>query len=148
MMKLYFPAVVSAVVIGATTLQAQSTASPSSVKDLEPGEVALIGCLQREADYRAVNNQGPGGALGTKIGTGNEYVLVKASPVGASATGSSSAIAARDFSLTGRLEKDLAREVGRMVEVVGTIKEDEGLPRLTVSLSHAVGDFCPSGSRP
>ena len=72
-------------------------------------------------------------------------MLVQAKPVAATAGGASTPVAGRDFGLTGSLEKELSRDVGRMVEVVGTVKEDsERLPQLTASLSHAVGDFCPT----
>jgi hypothetical protein len=136
--------------LGLSAASAQQAAGSRQVPlSAKPGEVAMVGCLQREADYRAAAGRSAGGVLGTGIGTGNEYVLAKARPIAASATEPSKAVAARDFSLTGSLEKDLAREVGRLVQVVGTLKEEEGkLPLLTVSLSHAVGDFCPSSQEP
>lgn len=112
-------------------------------------EVAMIGCLQREADYRAVQGDTKGGVLGTGVGVANEYVLVDATPVAATGDArqaSNAGVDPRTFSLTGRLEGDLGSAVGRMVEVVG-VAEDGGdsndLPQFTVTLSHAVRDFCP-----
>ncbi len=115
---------------------------------LTTGQVSMIGCLMREADFRALKNSGAGGVLGTGIGNSNEYVLVQARPVAATAGGTITPVAGRDFGLTGSLEKEMSRDVGRMIEVVGTIKEDsERLPQLTASLAHAVGDFCPASVR-
>ena len=117
----------------------------SGQHNLKPGEVAMIGCLQRESDYRAQHNKGAGGPLKAGLGAGDEYVLAQAKPAPASGTGATQSATARDFSLTGRLEKDLVTQIGRMVEVVGTVKEGKDeIPKLTVSLAHPVGDFCPA----
>jgi hypothetical protein len=132
-----------------STPSAQQSTSSQSPLTAKPGEVVVVGCLQREADYRATAGRSAGGVLGTGLGAGNEYVLTNATPMGASASEPAKPAAARDFSLTGKLEKDLVREVGRQVQVVGTVKEEEGkLPLLTVTLSHAVGDFCPASQKP
>lgn len=42
-------------------------------------QITLVGCIQREADFRQANQGGRGGALGTGIGAGNEFVLINAS---------------------------------------------------------------------
>lgn len=115
---------------------------------LKPNEIAVIGCLQREADYRAVHDKGRGGILGTGIGTKDEYVLVEATPV-QQAPSPSTAVKTptRAYLLNGKLEDSLVTDIGRTVQVVGVVEKatDEGeLPRLTISLAHAVGDFCPA----
>ena len=125
------------------------TSAVSSSPSAGEGDVALIGCLQREADYRAVHDAGKGGVLGTGLGVGNEYVLVDARPVPAAsdaAPASEGLTAARTYRLTGNLEDRLATAVGRLVEVVGKAGDDEskeGWQTFTVTLSHDVGDFCP-----
>ncbi|MGE0443892.1 MAG: hypothetical protein AB7P99_01590 [Vicinamibacterales bacterium] len=124
-------------------------------------EVTVIGCLQREADFRAVTNAGRGGVLGSGIGVNDEYVLTDARPAdtnrnsrmrpraaapseaGAVGTSGSSVV---HYSLTGKLEDNLLRDVGRLVEVVGTVEQpadSAALPRLTINVWHPVGDFCP-----
>jgi hypothetical protein len=42
-------------------------------------QVTLVGCIQREADYRKAHQGGRGGTLGTGFGAGNEFVLINAS---------------------------------------------------------------------
>lgn len=106
-------------------------------------EVTLIGCIELERDYRARKDAGRGGVLGTGVGVGNEFVLSSAKPP-QRRTGTAQA-APGDYELTGRLEKDFLRHVGRQVEVVGTIeKNDDGIDRINVSLWHPVGDYCPA----
>ena len=141
---------------------AQDAAAPAATAN----EVTVIGCLQREADFRAINNSGRGGVLGSGVGVNDEYVLADARPadtnrnsrmrpraaapsapgaVGTSGT-SGTSDSARHYSLTGTLEDNLLRDVGRLVEIVGTVEEStesERLPRLTISVWHPVGDFCP-----
>ena len=59
-----------------------------------------------------------------------------------------------DYRLTGKLEDDMIRQVGRKVEVVGKVKNDEtavpqtgkasDLPSLDVEVWHTFDDFCPA----
>jgi hypothetical protein len=105
-------------------------------------EVTVIGCVELERDYRARKQAGRGGVLGSGVGVGNEFVLSGARPpqAGSRSAGTSGAT---DYEITGRLEKDFLRHVGREVEVVGTVEtNDEGLQRINVSLWHPVGDYC------
>lgn len=143
----------------AAAQEAPATAAQAS--GAKANEVTVIGCLQREADFRAITSSGRGGVLGSGVGVNDEYVLSDARPADtnrnsrmrprASAPSESAAVGtsgnARHFSLTGKLEDNLLRDVGRLVEVVGTVEEatdSDRLPRLTISVWHPVGDFCPA----
>ena len=110
------------------------------------GEVTLVGCVELERDYRARKESGRGGVLGSGVGVGNEFVLTSAkSPAGrrGQAAGPSGA-AGTDFSITGKLEKDFLRYVGRQVEVIGVIENASApMPSINVTLWHPVGDYCP-----
>jgi hypothetical protein len=112
------------------------------------GEVALIGCIEMERDYRARKESGRGGALGSGVGVGNEFVLTMAKPVATGRRGQGGAAAnaaGRDYELTGKLEKELLRYVGRQVEVIGVIeKADDPMPAINITLWHPVGDYCPA----
>jgi hypothetical protein len=142
-----------------TTTEQQTTVSQTEHNHPAPkaGEVAMIGCLMREVDYRKLHNETGGGD--------KEYVLVAAAPAPATnaaasnqqASGPGSAPAAvgtsgaakMDFRVSGKLEPDMATGVGRMVEVVGAVDKDAkaGEPsKITASLWHPVGDFCPAGT--
>ena len=110
-------------------------------------EVTLIGCVELERDYRARKAAGRGGVLGSGVGVGNEFVLSNAKPAaqGRNRSAAGTGAAAGDYSLTGKLEKDFLRHVGRQVEVIGAIeKGDDNMDRLNVTLWHPVGDYCPA----
>lgn len=89
------------------------------------GAITMIGCLEREADYRTRMSSGKGGALGTGAGLGNEFVLVTGDGGCSSGTGEA-------FELTGGREKELEPYVGLQVEVTGELKPakigDDGRP--------------------
>jgi hypothetical protein len=121
-------------------------------------ELTLIGCVELEKDYRARMDAGKGGPLGSGVGTANEFILTFAKPAptpASKASGGAVATAgtAGDYSLTGKLEPELTRYVGRQIEVVGVVEtidahrsatEAKELPRLTINTWHPVGDFCPN----
>lgn len=112
-----------------------------------PGEVTVIGCLMREADYRAMKKDDARGGVLSGIGQGNEYVLANAAPVTTSRRPVGTAGQTTDYSLTGKLEDHMLRDVGRMVEVVGMATKAEkptDMSRLTINVWHPVGDFCPA----
>lgn len=92
-----------------------------------------------------------GGRADAPVGATGSDRSVAASKAGGSATGGLSG----DYSLTGKLEGELVRQVGRMVEVIGTVEDIEShdsaddardLPELTVETWHTRNDFCPPGS--
>ncbi len=136
---------------GDTPSQQGSTQAPSP----EPRTVAqgnaqsgspisLVGCIQREADYRKANDAGRGGAAATGLGLGNEYVLVNAMPA-AGATGSqgvadcSAATGGSAYELSGSKEGELAQFVGRRVELVGMLKNSDSAVGTSGSSGAAVG---------
>ncbi len=113
-------------------------------KPAAAGEVTMIGCVELERDYRARKQSGRGGVLGSGVGVGDEFVLTMAKPVGRRGQPAGTG-AGTDYNITGRLEKDFLRYVGRQVEVIGVIeKAGSPMPEINVSLWHPVGDFCPA----
>ena len=105
--------------------------TPSSAQangDSQSGTpITLVGCIQREADYRRATDSGRGGVAATGVGLGNEYVLVNASSAGTGSTAGASAdcsaaTGGEAYELTGRGERDLERYVGQRVELVGMLK--------------------------
>jgi hypothetical protein len=110
--------------------------------------VTVVGCIQSEADYRKVRNLGRGGAGGTGVGVGNEFVLVDtkitssgALPAAGAATAAPGA-AAQDYKLTGGNEGKASQFVGKRVEITGTLK-----PAATAASARA-GGSTPGGPAP
>jgi hypothetical protein len=164
--------------IGVETQSASQTAQRqgSAVGQAVPAvgtEVALVGCVEFEQDYRKRMSAGRGGVLGSGANAGDEFVLTNVRPADAAhaaaatsgatggrnaAAGSKPALGAGGgvYTLTGDQEKNLKRDVGRQVEVVGKIenagKRSTGaditdisdLPRIAISTWHTVADFCPA----
>ena len=125
--------VVGATLLSSTFVLAQSsgqtTASSGAQADAGRGTpITLVGCLQREADYRKQNDSGRGGPVATGAGLGNEYVLVNAADAGAArgAMDCSSASGGTAYELTGEHERDLTAFVGRRVEITGMLKAGTG----------------------
>ena len=112
----------------------------------------LVGCVEREVDYRKRVNDGKGGVLGTGAGVDNEYVLTDVRTpegVATNAEVGTSGIAAV-YGVTGRLEQELKPSVGRMVQVLGFIENPgaagsdvSDLPRIDVNVWHPINDPCP-----
>lgn len=107
--------------------QAPSTSgatAPASQERTAPAQtITVTGCIQRETDYRRARDAGRGGAAGTGIGAGNEFVLVNASMAGAGTTAAGSA-----YELTGANESGAGQHVGRRVEISGRLKAAEVEP--------------------
>ena len=92
----------------------------------EETSISLVGCIQRETDYRRQNNSGKGGFLGFGGGLGDEYVLVHASRGADGAFGDcATATGGEAYELTGSGEGDLEPFVGQRVAIAGTRKEAE-----------------------
>ena len=108
-----------------------SQPTPSSAQarsDSQSGSpITLVGCIQREADYRRANDSGRGGVAATGVGLGNEFVLVNAATAGTGSTANtgadcSGATGGEAYELTGPAERDLERYVGQRVELSGMLK--------------------------
>jgi hypothetical protein len=112
----------------------QSPAAAPQEMKASAQQVTIVGCVQKEADYRAAKNLGKGGAVGTGIGAGNEFVLTNASTAPPSAAagepvGTAGTAAGTDaFELTGSNEAKAEPFIGKRVEIVGTMKAAETGP--------------------
>jgi hypothetical protein len=118
-----------------------AAAAPQDRTALEQ-QVTVVGCVQREADYRRARDAGRGGVAGTGVGVGNEFVLINASmstgsgspaaTAGTAAgtpTGTAGAAASgMAYELTGASERQAEQHVGRRVEVSGKLKAAEVEP--------------------
>jgi hypothetical protein len=101
--------------------------------DATAEQVTLTGCVQSEDDYRRAKGMDKGGAAGTGVGAGNEFVIVDASKSSsasgtatpADAPAGTAGAAGTAFEATGSGEGDLKQYVGKRVEVTGKIKRSE-----------------------
>jgi hypothetical protein len=123
--------------------QPPSSAQTPTSRTASDQQVTVTGCIQREADYRRSTAAGRGGAAGTGVGTGNEFVLANAtmSPAGAAATSGANPPAAtgtagsnRAYELTGSKEGDAAAHVGKRVEITGKMKASDAAGGPTASV--------------
>ena len=89
--------------------------------------VTLMGCVETETAYRSAHDKGKGGVAGTGVGSGNEYVLISASASNPEARGGGSGAAdmTMAYELSGPAEKELGAYLGKRVELVGTLKQQE-----------------------
>jgi hypothetical protein len=117
------------VTMAASAQTTQPTPSSAEVKsDSQSGStITLVGCIQRESDYRRANDSGRGGVAATGVGLGNEFVLVNASAAGTGSTTNatadcSAATGGEAYELTGKGEGDLEQYVGQRVELSGMLK--------------------------
>ena len=114
--RVLYAVVASAALSGAVAL-AQSNDQTAREIETEDTPITVVGCVQKESDYRRMNDSGAGGVLNTGLGTGNEYVLVDSA--GDCATLAPGAAA---YELTGKGEPGLKEFVGRRVEISGILK--------------------------
>jgi hypothetical protein len=89
----------------------------------QPDQVTLVGCIQKESEYRQAQDKGKGGA-GTGIGTGDEFVLTNAS-MATQGLKSETAVPATAFELTGANEEKVKEFVGKRVQITGKLKAAE-----------------------
>ena len=136
-MRTVVAAIIGSIVAAALPVFAQSGSDAGK-------EIRIVGCVQWETDYRRARNDGRGGALGTGIGAGNEFVLTMVKPEGTRK--------ATAYSITGDREKELGRRIGQQIEVIGVI-ENEGksegdrftdLPRIKMTGWVPVKESCPA----
>jgi hypothetical protein len=89
----------------------------------------VVGCVQREADYRKAHNLGRGGVVGTNVGAGNEFVLINATMAsatrGTGAPAGTTGAAGEAYEMTGRGEGQASQYVGKRVEITGMLKPAE-----------------------
>lgn len=122
------------------------------------GEITLVGCIQREADYRRQHDLGRGGVAGTGLGRGNEYILANPIRPGSGAAASeldcgtiaaTSGAPGEAYELTGPSERELEPYVGRKVAVTGMLKNAETQPEAVGTSGGGVatptGGFDPLG---
>jgi hypothetical protein len=134
----------SAMTATASAQAATQTTGQGGSEDRTP--ITLVGCVQRESDYRKMNDSGRGGVAGTGLGRGNEYVLINASagaPTGNIDCASGTTAAA--YELTGSGEKDLEQYVGRVVQINGMLKRAETEPVGTSGATRPTGGVDPLG---
>src|SRR5262245_27417399 len=88
--------------------------------------LTVVGCVQKEADYRAQHDQGRGGVANTGVGEGNEFVLRGGNTVDSETlkpinTGGSGKNVT--YALAGRLEGEVASVVGQQIAVTGYVEK-------------------------
>lgn len=87
-------------------------------------QVTIVGCVQKESDYRQARDKGRGGPAGTGIGTGDEFVLTNAS-MATQGLKSDSTAADTAFELTGSGEEKVKEFIGKRVQITGKLKAAE-----------------------
>ncbi len=114
-----------------TQPRTQTAPAPSQAGSAAGQTVTVMGCIQGETDYRKAHNLGGGGAVGTGVGAGNEFVLIDATmasagapPAAGVATGTTGT-AAQAYELTGANEGKTAQFTGKRVEITGMLKPAE-----------------------
>ena len=136
------------------TAKAQDKAIKANEKNVV---VNILGCVEREADYRKQMGQEKGGPLNSGVGQGDEYILryTKSVPDGpvSSRTVAATGSAAHEeiYSVTGKSEDELKAEAGREVEVTGYVEVAKSngslkvsqLPRLHIEKWSRVAASCP-----
>jgi hypothetical protein len=145
-------AVLSSAVAFAQSTQPAFPQPAGQVGDEDETPISLVGCVQREADYRRAHDLGRGGVAATGLGRGNEYVLINAARMDSSGTaqpGSANCspdATAEAYELTGSREPDLERFVGQVVHINGMLKEaDIETVGTTGAASSPEGGFDPLG---
>ena len=150
-------------VAGAQTTARRQGEPPPAAGSSQQHEVTVIGCVEFEQDYRKRMVAGRGGVLGSGVGAADEFVLTNVRPpqstVGTSGRGNDASGPGQGggvYTLTGPQEHNLKRDVGRQVEIVGTIEnagkpstgadltDISDLPRIAIKTWHPVNDFCPA----
>lgn len=130
-------------------------------------EVTVTGCVMRESQYQVMRD---GGGMPDSGPGSLEYILAKATPsrvdgAGGRRGGRGDLIsgrpvedsgrvrpATRNYTLSGTLERGLAAELGRLVQIVGTASAPpnmapdgpvENLPHIEIAAVNPTGEACP-----
>ena len=153
-----YGAIAAVMLTGTTALAQTSGQTPTPTTPAQPTAstqperpVTLVGCIQREADYRREQDKRRGGTAGTGAGAGNEYVLINASTAAADAPAPSVSEpcapggTGEAYELTGSRERDLERFVGRRIEITGMLKKHETAGTSGAGAPKPTGGFDPMG---
>lgn len=130
---------ISAAAMLTVVMAAFAQTAEQQTTETQETQVTLVGCIQREADYRRANDSGRGGPVGTGLGLGNEFVLVNASMPPGADIDCTTAGTGEAYELTGNRERELEGFVGRRVEITGMRKKAD-----TVA-GRPTGGFDPLG---
>jgi len=125
----------------------RSAAADDDNKYKQPAsQVTVVGCVQREKDYRHAHNKGD------RPGLGDEYVLINAreirpgSSVPAAPDCSSELTTGGAYELTGGHEKTIRPFLGQFVEISGKMKKARVKASKTNSFApHPTGGFLSAG---
>lgn len=122
----------AAALLASTTAFAQGTTTTASKTkaqkvDSPAQPVTLIGCVQKESDYRKAHNIKRGGGMNMGIGEGDEFMLINVARVSGgvpavTAAGDCTGGSGEAIELTGPKEEQFKNWVGKRVEVSGTQK--------------------------
>jgi hypothetical protein len=133
----YGATIVGAALLASATAFAQTTTAPNTTttsssttraqRESPAQPVTLIGCVQKESDYRKAHNIKKGGGLNMGIGDGDEYMLINAARVSGgvpsvTTVGDCTGGSGEAIELTGPKEEQFKNFVGKRVEVSGTQK--------------------------
>ena len=121
--------------------------------------ITVLGCVQREADYRAEVQESKGGIAGTGIGVGHQFVLrqVEHSSNDSLKPRGTSGRFEDVYTITGNLESEMEKAVGHEVAVSGYVevadsdgtKKVEDLPRLNALGWNVTAQACrPAKAKP
>lgn len=117
---------VACAVSAAALLSSAAARAQDNTTEQEETPISLVGCIQRESDYRRQQDAGTGGFLGFGGGLSDEYVLINALRGTSGAAGDCSRHTTGDaYELTGSDEDELEAFVGQRVAITGVLKEAE-----------------------
>lgn len=117
---------VACAVSAAALLSSAAAMAQDETIEQQEMAVSLVGCIQRESDYRRQQGAGAGGFLGFGGGLGDEYVLINALRGTTGSAGDCSAhTTGGAYELTGSEEDELESFVGHRVAIRGVMKEAE-----------------------
>lgn len=144
--------------VGGVAQENSANAHDKAIKANEKNVVVnILGCVEREADYRKQIGEDKGGPLNSGVGQGNEYILrhTRSVPDGAvskkTVASTGTARFEEIYSVTGKSEDELKAEVGREVDVTGYVElaksggslKVHDLPRLHIDKWSRVAESCP-----
>ena len=133
----YGATIVGAALLASATAFAQTTTAPNTTttsssttraqRESPAQPVTLIGCVQKESDYRKAHNIKKGGGMNMGIGDGDEFMLINATRVSGgvpavTTVGDCTGGSGEAIELTGPKEEQFKNFVGKRVEVSGTQK--------------------------